>query len=126
MEKISMIDAQSIALRYIASWNEADATARRQLVDSLWTEEARYADPLMQAHGQDGITAVIGGVHAKFPGCRFTLAGQPDGHGPYVRFSWSLAAADGQPLARGTDFAAVASDARLTEVTGFLDQPQGD
>ena len=117
-----MIDAQNIAQRYIASWNETDATTRRQLVDALWTEDARYADPMMQAHGQDGIAALIGGVHTKFPGCRFALAGQADGHGPHLRFSWSLAPVDGQVLARGTDFAAVASDGRLAQVTGFLDQ----
>jgi len=79
----------------------------------------------MQADGQDGIAALIGGVHAQFPGHRFTLTGQPDGFGPYVRFAWSLAPADGPVLARGTDFAAVAADGRLAHVTGFLDQVPG-
>jgi hypothetical protein len=117
-----MIDAQTLAQRYIASWNEADVPTRRRLVDGLWTENARYADPMMKAEGQDGIAALIGGVHTKFPGYRFALTGQPDGHGPYLRFSWSLAPADGQVVARGTDFAAVAADGRLAQVTGFLDQ----
>lgn len=117
-----MIDAAKITQRYIASWNETNAATRRQLVDGLWTEDARYTDPMIQAHGQDGIAALIGGVHEKFPGCRFKLAGQADGHGPYIRFSWSLAPADGQVFARGTDFAAVAPDGRLAQVTGFLDQ----
>ena len=118
-----MFDAQTIAQRYIACWNEVDGTTRRQLVEALWTEDSHYADPMMQAHGQDGIAALIGGVHAKFPGCRFALAGQADGHGPHIRFSWSLIPNGGQPLARGTDFAAVAPDGRLAQVTGFLDQP---
>ncbi|WP_428491926.1 nuclear transport factor 2 family protein [Rhodopila sp.] len=120
-----MIDAQTIAQRYIACWNEVDAATRRQLVNALWIEDAHYADPMMQAHGQDGIDALIGGVHAKFPGCRFELAGQAEGHGPHVRFSWSLIPNHGQPLARGTDFAALAPDGRLAQVTGFLDQPLG-
>jgi SnoaL-like domain len=117
-----MADAQTLAQRYIASWNEEDDATRRRLVDGLWTEDARYADPMMQADGQDGIAALIGGVHTKFPGYRFTLTGQPDGHGPYLRFSWSLASTDGPVVARGTDFAAVAADGRLAQVTGFLDQ----
>jgi hypothetical protein len=125
MEKNPMIDAENIARRYIASWNEADAATRRQLVDGLWTEDARYADPMMQADGQEGIAALIGGVQAKFPGYRFALAGQADGYGQYVRFSWSLAPAGGPVFARGTDFAAVASDGRLAQVTGFLDQLPG-
>jgi hypothetical protein len=121
-----MIDPQNLAQRYIASWNETDAATRRQLVGNLWTEDANYVDPMMQAGGQDGIAALIGGVHAKFPGYRFALSGQADGHGPYVRFSWSLAPTDGPAagsiVARGTDFAAVADDGRLAQVTGFLDQ----
>jgi hypothetical protein len=120
-----MIDAQDLAQRYIASWNEVDAAARRRLVDGLWTEDARYTDPMMKADGQVGISALISGVHGKFPGYRFALTGQADGHGPYVRFSWSLAPADGQVVARGTDFAAVAADGRLAQVTGFLDQVPG-
>jgi hypothetical protein len=117
-----MIDAQTLAQRYIASWNEADATTRRRLIDALWTEDACYADPLMKADGPDGIAALIGGVHAKFPGYRFALTGQPDGHGPYLRFSWSLGPEDGPVFARGTDFAAVTAEGRLVQVTGFLDQ----
>lgn len=117
-----MTDAQILAQRYIAAWNETDPAARRQLIDTLWTEDANYADPMMKADGQAGISALIGGVHTKFPGYRFALSGQPDGHGPYARFSWTLAPADGQVVACGTDFAAVAPDGRLAQVTGFLDQ----
>lgn len=120
-----MTDAQNLAKRYIASWNEADAATRRRLVDGLWTEDAHYADPMMKADGQEGIAALIGGVHTQFPGYRFALTGQADGHGPYLRFSWSLGPADGQVVARGTDFAAVAADGRLARVTGFLDQVPG-
>jgi hypothetical protein len=120
-----MINAQELAQRYIASWNETDGTARRRLVDGLWTEDARYADPMMQAEGQDGIAGLIGGVHSQFPGYGFALTGQADGHGPFVRFSWSLAPAGGQVVARGTDFAKVAEDGRLAQVTGFLDQVPG-
>ena len=120
-----MIDAQDLAQRYITSWNESDPAVRRQLVDQLWTQDARYADPRMKADGQDGIAELIGGVHRQFPGYCFALTGQADGHGPFVRFSWSLAPADGQAVAFGTDFASVAADGRLEQVTGFLDQVPG-
>jgi hypothetical protein len=120
-----MIDAQDLAQRYITSWNESDPAVRRQLVDQLWTQDARYADPMMKADGQDGIAELIGGVHRQFPGYCFALTGQADGHGPFVRFSWSLAPADGRAVAFGTDFASVAPDGRLEQVTGFLDQVPG-
>ena len=92
------------------------------MVDELWATDARYVDPMMQADGHDGILALIAGVHAQFPGCRFTLTGQPDGHGAYMRFSWRLGPANGPVIAHGTDFATVAPDGRLAQVTGFLDQ----
>lgn len=117
-----MIDVQQIAQRYIASWNEDDAATRRVLVDALWVKDARYVDPMMQADGQDQIMALIAGVKTQFPGCRFKLAGQPDGYSAYARFSWSLSAANGSEIAHGTDFATVSSDGRLANVTGFLDQ----
>jgi hypothetical protein len=120
-----MTDAQTLAQRYIASWNEVDGATRRRLIDGLWTENARYADPMMNADGRDGITSLIGGVHSQFPGYRFALTEPVDGHGPYVRFSWSLSPGDGQAVARGTDFATVAPDGRLAQVTGFLDQAPG-
>ena len=94
------------------------------MVDGLWVEDARYVDPMMQAEGLDGIATLIGGVHSQFPGYRFALTGLADGHGTSVWFSWSLRSADGQPIARGTDFAVVA-DGRLAQVTGFLDQVPG-
>jgi hypothetical protein len=117
-----MIDAQTLAQRYIASWNETDAATRRHLVDSLWTEDAHYADPMFKVDGPDAIAALIGGVHSKYPGHRFELTGSVDGHGPYIRFSWTLGPANGGAIAAGTDVATVAADGRLTQVTGFLDQ----
>jgi hypothetical protein len=39
-----------------------------------------------------------------------------------VRFTWSLAAADGgDPVAIGVDFATVADDGRMRAITGFLE-----
>lgn len=115
--------AAAVADRYIALWNETDPARRRALVAAAWTGDASYADPLMQGEGHDGIAALIGAVHERFPGHRFTLSGRPDGHNGRVRFSWTLAADGGAPpVARGTDFAVLAEDGRLRSVTGFLDE----
>ncbi len=117
-----MINTQELAHRYIASWNETDAAARQRLIDVLWTEDGQYADPIAEADGRNGIAALIAGVQTQFPGHRFTLTGHPDGHGPYIRFTWALGPSDGPVIARGTDFAAVSADGRFSRVTGFLDQ----
>ncbi len=115
-----MTDAAQIAQLYVDSWNETDGDRRAGLLADLWTEDARYVDPMMAGQGRTQIDALIAGVHQQFPGFRFTLAGKPDGHGDKVRFSWTLGP-DGQSLVEGTDFGVV-ENGRLSAVTGFLDK----
>ena len=105
---------------YIASWNEGDETRRRELVGQAFTDDARYLDPLMSGEGTDGITGMIGAAQQQFPGHRFELSFGPDAHNDVVRFAWQLVGANG-PVAAGTDFATVAGDGRLRNVTGFLE-----
>lgn len=117
-----MTDPMTIAHRYIEVWNEADPAQRRRLMEASWIEGASYVDPMMQGTGREQIGALIGAVHERFPGHRFTLQGQPGGYGDRVRFSWTLAAPGAAAVAHGTDFGVIAEDGRLSTVTGFLDQ----
>jgi hypothetical protein len=105
---------------YIASWNEADDARRRELVAATFSDDGRYLDPLMAGEGTDGITAMIGAAQAQFPGHRFELTFGPDAHHDVVRFAWSLVG-EGGTAAKGVDFATVADDGRLRNVTGFLE-----
>ena len=76
----------------------------------------------MSGEGTDGIAAMIGNARQQFPGDRFELSAGPDAHHGRVRFAWTLVGADnGTPAASGVDFASVAGDGRLREVTGFLE-----
>jgi hypothetical protein len=106
---------------YIASWNEGDAERRRELVGATFADDARYLDPLMSGSGIDGIADMIGAAQAQFPGHRFELDFGPDAHNDVVRFAWSLVGDGGTAVAKGVDFATVASDGRLRNVTGFLE-----
>lgn len=117
-----MHDAHTIALDYLAVWNQRHAGARREQVARLFATSATYADPLMGGAGIDAIDAMICGAQLRFPGHRFALRGTPDGHNDAVRFGWSLLGPDGAPVAHGLDVATVASDGRLRSVIGFLDQ----
>lgn len=116
-----MTDPNSIAEAYIALWNDADDETRRARLSENWSVNARYVDPMMSGDGHDGIAAMIAGARAQFPGHGFTLAGTPDGHGDFVRFSWTLAPMDGAPVAAGTDVVRLDATGRIAEVTGFLD-----
>ena len=120
-----MTDVQAIASSYLAAWNEPDLQRRRALVTAGWAADASYADPLVEARGPERIAAMIDGVRAQFPGYRFALRGEPDGYGPFVRFSWSLLSAEGVLVAGGTDVARLDAERRLVEVIGFLDGMDG-
>jgi hypothetical protein len=102
-------------------WNETDPQQRRELVARTVTDDAKYLDPLMSGEGIDGIDAMIAGAQQQFPGHSFTLVAGPDAHHDRVRFSWSLAADGGEPVAIGIDFATVAQDGRMRSITGFLE-----
>ncbi|MFL5844760.1 MAG: nuclear transport factor 2 family protein [Solirubrobacteraceae bacterium] len=117
-----MNDITSTVNDYLAAWNEGDAARRRALVGQAFAEDARYLDPHFEGAGTDGIAEMIGGVQGQFPGHRFELADGPDAHHDRVRFTWHLQGPDG-PVAIGTDFATVAEDGRLRDVTGFLALP---
>jgi SnoaL-like domain len=116
-----MSDFEGLVDRYIAVWNETRAERRRALIALTFTESASYLDPLMEGEGSAGIDAMVEAVQQRFPGYRFRRAGAVDGHHDRLRFCWELAAEDGPVVAKGTDFATIA-DARLTAVTGFIDQ----
>jgi hypothetical protein len=112
--------ASAIAERYLAIWNERDAAARRARIAQLFAPGASYLDPMMKGSGIDGIDAMIAAAQQQFPGYRFSLHGDPDGHNDVVRFSWALAADGAAPVANGTDVAWIDADGRLRQVTGFL------
>src|SRR5579859_4058893 len=105
--------------RYIAAWNETNPERRRGMITRTFAEAASYVDPMMEGHGHAEIDAMIGGVQERFPGLRFRQAGSVDTHHNSVRFSWELAPEAGDPVAKGTDFAALDEDGRLRSVTGF-------
>ncbi|MHB8531560.1 MAG: nuclear transport factor 2 family protein [Solirubrobacteraceae bacterium] len=116
-----MSDTQALIEGYISMWNETDAERRRELVAATVSDDASYLDPLMSGEGVPGIDAMIAGAQSQYPGHRFALVSGPDGHHDRVRFSWSLAPDGGEPIAIGHDFATVAADGRLREITGFLE-----
>ncbi|AMO98150.1 hypothetical protein CAter282_0195 [Collimonas arenae] len=113
--------AAAIATRYLAAWDELDASRRRARIVEVFTPDAVYLDPMARSAGHDGLDAMIGAVQQQFAGLRFRLHGKQDGHNNVVRFSWTLGAEGAEPVAHGTDVVVVADDGRISSVTGFLD-----
>lgn len=117
-----MAEHTDIVARYIAVWNETDATQQQALIARTWTEDAHYQDPLMQADGHAGIATLVQGVQQKFPAFRFRQLGTPDGHDRYLRFAWELGPESGPAPIAGSDVAILADDGRIQQVIGFLDR----
>lgn len=115
-----MNDATTLADRYLAAWSEPNADARLALVVQACTEDATYLDPLVSGEGHQGISDMIGAVHAQFPGIRFRRTGNLQEHHGRVRFTWEVAMGDDDVL-KGTDIAIV-ENGRFRDVLGFIDQ----
>jgi hypothetical protein len=122
-----MNEATTLVERYMDTWNETDAGARRAAVAELWAEEGSYVDPLASVAGHDAISQLIGAAQAQVPGHVFRLL--PDGvdaHHNVVRFRWELVPeSGGESVAIGFDVAVTAEDGRIGSVLGFLDKVPG-
>jgi hypothetical protein len=116
-----MADTDTLVNNYIAMWNETDPDRRRELVAQTVSSDADYVDPVMEGSGVDGISTMIGAAQTQFPGHRFTLLAGPEAHHNRVRFTWSLAADGGAPMAIGVDFVSLADDGRMRSITGYLE-----
>ena len=117
-----MTTYDDLAQRYIDTWNETDPSARRAAVDQLYTEDARYIDPLAVAEGPEAIASMIGAVQQQFPDFRFRLAGPVDGHHDQARFGWELGPAGSPAPIVGFDVAVSDAAGRIRTVLGFLDK----
>ena len=116
-----MSDSMFVARAYIETWNETDAAKRQSLLKKHWADEATYVDPLMSADGSANISGLVDAVQQRFPGFRFKLTGTPNGHGRYVRLSWSLGPDGAEPPVEGSDVVVV-DEGRIRQVIGFIDR----
>jgi hypothetical protein len=119
-----MTSPATLVDRYIAAWNETDASARRALVAETFAADGRYVDPVMSGDDAESIAAMIGAAQSQFPGFRFRLIGPVDAYADKVRFSWGAGPDGAEAVVEGTDFAVIAGE-RLQTVTGFLDKVPG-
>ena len=117
-----MTTYDELAQRYIDTWNETDPSARRAAVDQLFTEDARYVDPMAAADGHEAIASMIGAVQQQFPDFRFRLAGPVDGHHDQARFGWELGPEGSPAPIVGFDVTVSDASGRIQTVLGFLDK----
>ena len=107
--------------RYLAIWNETDATKRSSLINDTFTQDVTYTDPLVNASGRADLDRVIAAAQEQLGGLKLTLAGPVDMHHDIARFRWEVRPEGGEALVIGFDCIRCL-DGRIQSVLGFLDK----
>jgi hypothetical protein len=114
-----MLDAQTLADRYVAAWNERDADRRRNAIAALWSSHAlRHSE----AREYEVVKKRILGPHARNvarDGARFRAVRNAHRQSDVVTFRWEMLAPDSETvLASGLEFLIVDDEGRI-----LLDHP---
>lgn len=120
-----MSDAQSLADRYVAVWNETDPQLRREMITELWIADGVHFVRTLEARGYDALELRILGSHNKNVrdgGCRFQASPNAEQLRGIVKFNWTMAPAHGGPIAAtGLDVLVVDNSGRIQEDYQFIE-----
>jgi hypothetical protein len=59
------MDAQALAERYVAVWNEPDAEARRRVIVTLWAPEGIHCARTIEARGHEALEKRVTASHER-------------------------------------------------------------
>ena len=124
-----MTDIQTFVEDYIAVWNEADADRRRQLIRTLWQEDAHHLARTLEAMGHAGIEKRVADAYDKWvkeKGNLFRLQGGVDGHHGTIKLRWEMLPANaagrgGEVISVGFDFLVLGGDGRIRTGYQFIE-----
>ena len=120
-----MSDIQTLVQDYIAVWNEPDAKRRRELIRTLWQEDAHHLARTLEAVGHAGIEKRVADAYHKWvkeKGYVFRLRDGVDGHHGTVKLRWDmLPAAGGEVISIGFDFLVLGGDGRIRTGYQFIE-----
>lgn len=136
-----MSDAQELAARYIAVWNEPDSEARRKAIQELWTEDgvhlleppedvAKRAEEIgvtatLDARGYDALVRRVTRAYDEFvaPGqYEFRRHGEAAALQDMVKLRWAMVpAGGGEVVAVGIDLLLLGPDGRIRTDYQFIE-----
>jgi hypothetical protein len=122
-----MCDAQQLADRYVAVWNEPNAEPRRHAIAGLWAVDGIHYVGTREARGYDALEQRIAGSHEKnvrSGGYRFRAAKGARALRDAVTFFWEMLPADSESvIATGVEFLIIDAQGRiLTDYQFVLDR----
>jgi hypothetical protein len=112
-----MLDAQSIADRYVAAWNEPDAMKRLEAIAALWAPDAETHGRSHDRRGFGALGRLVLGSSAKNggrDGILFRAAPGARRRRDVVTFRWEMLLAGSETvLASGLEFLIVDDEGRI-------------
>lgn len=119
-----MNDAQSLADRYAAVWNETDPAARRSAIAALWAPEGVHYVRALEARGHDALEQRVRSSHDKNVrelGNRFRAVADAQALRNTVVFHWEMVpAAGGAVLAVGLEVLVLDDRGRIVTDHQFI------
>ena len=118
------INAQQLADRYVAVWNEANPAARRDAIAQLWLPDGVHYVTTREARGYAALEERITGSHIKNvrdAGHRFRAVKNAQALQDVVTFNWEMIRpATGEVLAVGLEFLQIDADGRIISDFQFI------
>jgi hypothetical protein len=112
-----MLDAQALADRYVAAWNEPNALRRSNAIAALWAPGALRERGAREARGYGALGKLAYGLPEKSAGrdaIRFRAAPSARQRRDVVTFRWEMLLADSETvLASGLEFLIVDDNGRI-------------
>ena len=109
-----MLNAQALADRYVAAWNEPDAAKRASAIAALWAPDALGHSRTGGYSALTKLTLTASGKGAGREGIRYRAAPTARLRGDVVTFRWEMLLAESETvLAGGLEFLIVDDDGRI-------------
>ena len=133
--------AEQLADRYLALWNEPDADRRRRMIAELWTDDGRHilqppqeirgiaAQPgigltaILEARGYQEIELRVASAYEHWVGSEgLSFRGRDDAErlGDVVKFHWEAVAKNGEVFGVGLSFLVLAGSGRIERDYTFV------
>ena len=118
------LDAQALADRYVAAWNETDPAARREAIAELWRPDGVHYVGTREARGHAALEERIKGSHDKNvrdAGHRFRAVKNAQALRQVVTFNWEMIRpSSADVLAVGLEFLQLDADGRIASDFQFI------
>jgi len=118
------IDAQRLADRYAAVWNEADPAVRRAEIEQLWRPDGEHFVTTKEARGYDALEERVRGAYDKnvrIAGHSFRAVRNAQALRDVITFNWEMIEpATREVLAVGLEFMRIDADGRIVSDHQFI------